>query len=223
MNAKWSAMRSFFCVLFILMASVGHADVYKFVSRSGEVYYTDSPNHGGYKMIMSTPKLRYQPLSASLGSGRMVGKGLTVSMPTSLNLPGRSSFNAELKRAEYASLVDQAARAHNLDPQLLHAVIHAESAYKPTAVSSKGAMGLMQLMPGTAARYGVDNPFDPAQNVFGGARYLSDLMGMFGSNVVLAVAAYNAGEGNVIKYGRQIPPFSETQNYVSKVLGLYSR
>lgn len=223
MNPKIPAMRGLLALVFAVMASSGHADVYKFVSRSGEVYYTDSPNHGGFKMIMSTPRIKYQPLSVSLGSGKMLGRGMGTSMPTGLNLPGRSSFNAELKRAEYAGLVEQAARAHNLDPQLLHAVIHAESAYKPGAVSNKGAMGLMQLMPGTAARYGVDNPFDPAQNIFGGARYLSDLMGMFGSNVVLAVAAYNAGEGNVIKYGHQIPPFSETQHYVSKVLGLYNR
>ena len=219
MNTRVPTLRGLLALMLVTTASMSHADVYKFVSRSGEVYYTDSPNHGGYKMIMSTPKIKYQPMVASLGAGRMIGSAI----PASLNLPGRSSFTAEVNRAQYAGLVEQAARTHGLDPQLLHAVIRAESSYKPSAVSNKGAMGLMQLMPGTAARYGVENPFDPAQNIFGGARYLSDLMGMFGSNVALAVAAYNAGEKNVIKYGHQIPPFSETQNYVSKVLGFYNR
>ena len=121
----------------------------------------------------------------------------------------------------FAGLIERAAYQHGVDPWLLHAVIRAESAYNPSAVSSKGAMGLMQLMPGTAARYGVSDPYNAEQNVYGGARYLRDLLGMFGSDVRLAVAAYNAGEGNVQKYGYQVPPFEETRGYVSKVLNYY--
>jgi soluble lytic murein transglycosylase-like protein len=106
---------------------------------------------------------------------------------------------------------------------LLHAVIRVESAYNPSAVSSAGAVGLMQLMPGTAQRYGVVDRTDPVQNIEGGARYLRDLMAMFGSDLTLAIAAYNAGENAVIKYNNSIPPYPETQNYVRQVLSLYRR
>ena len=95
-----------------------------------------------------------------------------------------------------------------------------ESAYDPQALSRAGAMGLMQLMPGTAQRYGVSNAWDPVQNLDGGARYLRDLLKMFNQDLRLALAGYNAGEGAVQKYGNQIPPYRETQNYVVKVMDL---
>ena len=109
-----------------------------------------------------------------------------------------------------------------LDPDLLHAVINAESSYDPLAVSEKGALGLMQLMPATIQRFGVKDPYDPVQNIKGGAKYLSHLMGKFDSDVSLVLAAYNAGEGRVLQYGRSSPPFSETRNYVSRVLRYYN-
>jgi hypothetical protein len=119
----------------------------------------------------------------------------------------------------YRPLVLRAARETGLDPNLIHAVILAESAYDPQARSPKGAMGLMQLMPATARRYGVANPYDPAQNIQGGTRYLAYLMKRFGNDIELAVAAYNAGEGAVEKYNRSIPPYRETQAYVERVKG----
>jgi soluble lytic murein transglycosylase-like protein len=110
-----------------------------------------------------------------------------------------------------------------VDPALLHAVVTVESGYNARALSPKGAVGLMQLMPDTARRYAVGDIWDPVDNVRGGARYLRDLLGMFNDNLSLAIAAYNAGEKAVIRYGHRIPPYSETQNYVPKVLGFYTR
>lgn len=118
--------------------------------------------------------------------------------------------------------IDSTARRHGVDPLLVRAVIRAESNFDARAVSPKGAAGLMQLMPETAQRYGVDNRFDPAQNVDGGVRYLRDLMAMFDGNLSLALAAYNAGEGAVIKYGRRIPPYPESQQYVVRVRSFYN-
>jgi soluble lytic murein transglycosylase-like protein len=118
-------------------------------------------------------------------------------------------------------LINQAANRHNVDPRLLHAVIQTESAYNSKAVSSAGAVGLMQLMPATARRYGVTNRNDPDQNIEGGTRYLRDLIEMFTPNLDLAVAAYNAGENAVIKYNYKVPPYPETRNYVKQVLARY--
>jgi soluble lytic murein transglycosylase-like protein len=118
--------------------------------------------------------------------------------------------------------VEEAAKAHRLDPALVAAVIHVESSWKPRAVSPKGARGLMQLMPATARRLGVSRSFDPVQNVGGGARYLSLLAKRFGENEVEKIlAAYNAGEGAVESYGG-IPPYRETRAYVRKVLSLWT-
>lgn len=118
-------------------------------------------------------------------------------------------------------MIESVAEETLLRPELLHAVIRAESAYDPDAVSSKGAVGLMQLMPATAKRYGVTNRNDPKQNLRGGASYLKDLLVMFDFDLKLAVAAYNAGENAVIRSGNKIPNYRETQNYVAKVMRFY--
>jgi hypothetical protein len=193
----------------LLFSGGAGADVYKYVDRFGNVSYTDNPEHSGYRRIIETPPAFSRPMRISFGAGRNWRRG--------------GSGILERNRRQYEGLISEAASQHGLDPALLHAVIRAESAYNPGAVSNKGAVGLMQLMPGTAARYGVRDPYDPEENVWGGARYLSDLMDMFQSDVALAVAAYNAGENNVIKYGNRIPPFQETQDYVAKVLEYYNR
>jgi soluble lytic murein transglycosylase-like protein len=125
--------------------------------------------------------------------------------------------------SRYALHIRSASRATNVPAALIRAVISAESAFNPYALSATGAVGLMQLMPDTAARYGVTNRMDPSQNILGGARYLSDLMRLFNNNMHLTIAAYNAGEGSVLKYGRKIPPFPETVAYVPKVLGYYKK
>jgi len=112
---------------------------------------------------------------------------------------------------------------YGVDPYLIYCVMHQESRFSSGATSTAGAQGLMQLMPGTAARYGVVNPYDPAQSIMGGTRYLADLLRLFGGRVDLALAGYNAGEGAVMKYGRRVPPYAETQNYVRTIGARYAQ
>lgn len=194
-----------FSLFFITAAAVltswqAHADIFKYVDANGHIYYTDEPKHNGYDLIIKS-------------SNKPRRKSASTTKKPYVKLSER--------RKKYASLIQTAASKHRLDPNLIHAVIQAESAYNPTAVSKAGAVGLMQLMPKTAERLGVTNRLDPSQNVLGGARYLRELLDMFKSNVRLAVAAYNAGENAVLKYGNKIPPYKETQTYVKRVMNVY--
>lgn len=122
----------------------------------------------------------------------------------------------------YQGMIEDVARQYALDPLLIHAVVQAESAYRPSVVSNKGAVGLMQLLPATAARFGQTALGDPRANLQAGAAYLDWLMGRFGGRLDLALAAYNAGEGAVARYGNAIPPYAETQAYVRKVMAHYA-
>lgn len=122
------------------------------------------------------------------------------------------------RRERLEPLILAAAAAHSLDPALLRAVIHVESRFNPLALSTAGASGVMQLMPATARRYGVVNRADPRQNIDAGARYLRDLLSQFGGNVALALSAYNAGEGAVLRHARRVPPYRETLTYVPEVM-----
>ena len=124
-----------------------------------------------------------------------------------------------------SSAIDRLIRSNGtrfgVDPYLVFLVIEQESHFRPRVVSPKGAQGLMQLMPGTARRFGVKRPFDPVENIRGGTQYLKQLLVMFGGRVDLALASYNAGEGRVIQYGHKVPPFRETQDYVRKISRRY--
>lgn len=139
-----------------------------------------------------------------------------VDFPTVLDAAYHTSANTEYNDLE--EIFEKAAQTYDISVDLLKAVAKAESNFDPDCVSSSGAMGIMQLMPGTAKELGVSDAFDPEQNIMGGAKYLAENLEIYNGNVSLALAAYNAGRGNVSKYGG-IPPFKETQNYVKKVLG----
>ena len=180
----------------IALPLVAGADIYKYVDKYGRIHLSDKPAHDGYKRIVRTWKGWKEAQVAYRDSAK--------------------------NRKRYAQAIDTVAKQNRLPRALVHAVITAESAYDPNAVSHAGAVGLMQLMPGTAERYGVRNRKDPLANVAGGTRYLRDLLKMFDNNLVLALAAYNAGENAVIKYGNKIPPYEETQTYVQRVLKYYN-
>ena len=148
--------------------------------------------------------LTYEPLAASATNADSALRGFTTG-------------NAQVD----GYLIDSGTR-NGIDPLLLYSIMHQESSFKSHAISPKGARGLMQLMPGTAMRFGVTNIFDPRQNIEGGARYVSFLLDRFDGDVNLTLAGYNAGEGAVEKYGWRIPPYAETQEYVRRISRRYS-
>ena len=156
---------------------------------------------------------------------------VSVETPNKLVLePGTTATAARTEPASPAplatdvgSIVLKVAQEVDVSPHLLHAVIAVESAYDTRAVSPKGAQGLMQLMPATSQRFGVRDPFDPHDNVLGGARYLKALLAQFNGDLHLTLAAYNAGENAVVRYGNRVPPFAETQKYVPKVIARMQR
>jgi soluble lytic murein transglycosylase-like protein len=170
------------------------AQVYKFVDDKGIVNYTNiAPPSGQDFQVLRFPCYAADPKCRSVSWEKVA-----------LNT---QSFEAEIAAAALANGVDEA---------LIRAIIHAESAYQSDAVSPKGAQGLMQLMPQTARMLEVTDAFNPAKNIEGGARYLSDLLQQFNGDVTLAAAAYNAGPGAVSKYGG-VPPYEETREYVRRV------
>jgi len=191
-------------LLCIPLAGVG--DIFKYVDRDGQIYFTDTPiKGGGYRLEWQRTAKKF-----ANESKRLVARGRQLSSVAPPKLAHR--------RSRYAPLIEDAARRFNLYPELIHAVIRAESSYNPAAVSPAGAIGLMQLMPQTAARYKVSDIYDPAENIRGGAQYLRFLLDMFDNDLRLALAGYNAGENAVVKYGNRVPPYQETQQYVRKVL-----
>jgi soluble lytic murein transglycosylase-like protein len=157
--------------------------------------------------------------STPLVTPTLLTSGLSVGAPVANAnaLRGYTTGSAEVD-----GYLIRSGTGNGVDPLLLYSVMHQESSFKSRAVSPKGARGLMQLMPGTAMRFGVTNIFDPRQNIEGGARYLRFLLDRFDGNVNLALAGYNAGEGAVEKYGWRIPPYAETQEYVRRISRRYS-
>lgn len=184
----------------LLAAPVVQADIYKYVDKHGRVTLTDRPTNSNHIRLVKT------------------WKGWAEHPRGRINTAAFAR-----NRKKFSPTVDYAAERYNLPKPLLHAVITAESAFDPAAVSRAGAVGLMQLMPETARRYGVKDRLNPYENIHGGSRYLRDLLIMFNNDLNLALAAYNAGEGAVKKYGNKIPPYAETRNYVKKVRAYYAQ
>jgi soluble lytic murein transglycosylase-like protein len=163
------------------------------------------------------------PVFKKLRKGRQPASTTLSTLPsqtTSMNWNGAMS-GFTTGDASVDSYILDSGRRNSVDPLLLYSIMHQESTFKPRAMSNKGARGLMQLMPGTAARFGVTSIWDPKQNIEGGTRYMRFLLDKFDGDVRLALAGYNAGEGAVIKYGYRIPPYSETQEYVRRISKRY--
>jgi len=209
---------------FLALSGPVQADIYAFVDHNGVRHLSNVPSDRRYKLVMRTPAYSKQAAQPSSYAPNNLYGGALITPRNYAQKGGRTKplrVN-EQNRQRFTADVNRIAAQYRLEPALMHAVISAESSYNPWAVSPKGAMGLMQLMPGTAERFGVNNPYDPIANMHGGARYLRWLLDRF-DDPRLAVAAYNAGEGAVQKYGNQIPPYRETQTYVVRVLDFYQR
>jgi len=161
------------------------------------------------RKLTSSNNLNYTPANAPL------------LQPTSMSI-GNALDGFTTGDSEIDSFIVDSGHRNSVDPLLLYSIMHQESTFKRRAVSPKGARGLMQLMPGTALRFGVTNIFDPKQNIEGGARYMRFLLDQFDGDVPLALAGYNAGEGAVIKYGYNVPPYSETREYVRRISQRYA-
>jgi len=191
----------FFLTLSALTITRAHADIYQFVAEDGTQFFTDDPQDPRYKLYLKT-------LPSPVAGSNTINPTLNTTLKPALLAARKRSLDSHVTSAAHAS---------RLDPALLHALIEVESSYNTKAVSPKGARGLMQLMPATGRRYGLRNAFDAADNLQAGASYLRDLLDMFPDDLNLALAAYNAGENAVLKYGRRIPPYAETQRYVQAV------
>lgn len=183
--------------LIVTAIPAGAGSTYQFEDEQGVVHYTNVPGDPRYSFVRKDPEPAVSKPFAE--GGGAVSRGLRA----------------------FAHLIRAAAERYGVDTRLIEAIVQTESAGNPTAVSPKGARGLMQLMPERAAELGVRDSFDPQQNVDGGVRHMRDLLQRFGGDVTLALAAYNAGEAAVRSYGG-VPPFTETREYVRRVRTLYN-
>lgn len=190
----------------------------KEVSRSSQYGLADLL----YQQLAGSPISTPAEANSSHGSGSGAGTPSSEAKEKAAATKNSNTQEKTLAAGSYSEIINRAAEKYNLPAALLRAVIKAESNFNPLACSSAGAMGLMQLMPSTARALGVDNPWDPEENIEGGSRYLRQLLDQYANNLPLALAAYNAGPGQVKKYGG-IPPFTETRNYIQRILNLWSR
>jgi len=168
----------------------------------------ETPKKTVGKRLLTSKNYTYSPAPGALVH--------LTNQPMNPSLGGFTTGNSDVD-----NFIVESGKRNSVDPLLLYSIMHQESSFKPRAMSYKGARGLMQLMPGTAARFGVSNMWDPKQNIEGGARYMRFLLSLFSGDVRLALAGYNAGEGAVMKYGYQVPPYSETREYVRRIGNRY--
>ncbi len=184
--------------LIICCPFLAQADIYKYTDKNGVLHFTNV-NGGGKNHKRVSP----EPACA-------------IPAP-----PSSSALSSTNMPSTYLDFINSACQRHRVDPSLVHAIIKVESDFNPYALSRKGAMGLMQLMPQTAIEWNVKNSYNPAENIDGGVKYLRYLIDRYEGNLSLALAAYNSGETAVKKWGT-IPPFKETQNYVDRILRIYN-
>ncbi len=197
-NAKIFNMRWLFFTLFLnlFLTNIVQADIYKQIDENGVIYYSDIPQWGKTSEVIKEKSVKTSNYSSS------------------------EQFTS-IDNSYYHNVINEKAAIYDIDPSLIKAVIKAESNWDYRAVSRKGAMGLMQLMPTTAIEMNVRDPFNPEENIEGGIKYLKYLLERFKGDLILALAAYNAGPTTVEKYG-YVPPFAETKEYVQKVLTFYN-
>ena len=182
------------------VAPLCRADIYAYTDSSGTTHFSNVPDDARYKLIVRAP----------------------VETPAGVPADARRAAAWLARSGDYDAAIARAAGAANVQAELVRAVIVVESGFNPRAISRRGAVGLMQLLPSTARRYGAFNAFDPEQNILAGAHYLGDLIARYGKDrLELVLAAYNAGENAVERYGRRIPPYKETKAYVPNVLRMY--
>jgi soluble lytic murein transglycosylase-like protein len=218
-RARWAlvALVSWAALAWPLAAA---ADIYVLVEPNGTKRFSNQPDDPRYRLYMRDPAEYKLKSATALGNVRNPGdyrlRNPAARQPDPYN-------NPLLKARPFQAQVQRAAKQHDVDPALVHAVIAAESGYDPKAVSNKGAIGLMQIMPDTGRRFGAKTQdlYSPGQNIAVGVRYLAELIEMFNGDLVLAIASYNAGENAVIRFGRKVPPYPETQTYVPRVLRYY--
>lgn len=194
---------SLFIVFTLIFSGRCSADLYMYVDENGSIFFTDAPTHSKYIKIKETAK-KEEKKQKTESSDSLAARKLQVN-----------------KDILYRKIQHTSSK-HDVDPDLIWAMIKTESNFNSKAISPKGAKGLMQLMPATARAYDVSDPFDPYDNIEGGIRYMRYLLMMFNGNVSLSLAAYNAGEHKVLSYKRNVPPFSETKNYINRVLTYYN-
>lgn len=204
-----------------LVAGDAGAEIYRSFAADGSVVYTNTPYKKNDRLVMknrsraTTPSPVQAQTQSALKNSSM--KAVALKAPAASEKP----LPVHARKAAYSGLVEEKAKKHNVDPKLVKSVIHAESNWNHRAVSPKGAMGLMQLMPQTADLMGVNNPFDPEQNIEGGVKYLRYLLTKFQGNLTMAIAAYNAGPKTVERKGG-VPAIPETVTYVQRVIGDYT-
>lgn len=190
-----------FALLLAPLAAKAAGAIYGFVDSDGVEHLTNIPNDKRFRIVYVD---------------RLVTSHAALQAPRGIHL-------LPAAKRPYHDNILRASRETGIDAALLHAVISVESGYNPGAMSPKGATGLMQLLPSTGRRYGGGNLFDPEENIRAGAEYLKYLLKLFDNDLELALAGYNAGENAVIRHGRRVPPYTETERYVPLVVGHYKR
>ena len=197
--------------------------VYRPAPAATPVTVAKRTKRGRYEVVVKDNLVKKTAKTAAVTDGLATREGSAVRPTTRLAMGSSTSLKGfTTGNTTHDSYIVESSRRYNIDPLLIYAQMHQESSFKLRARSHKGASGLMQLMPATARRFGVTSIWDPKQNIDAGVKYMRWLLDTFNQDVVLALAGYNAGEGAVMKYGRRVPPYRETQEYVRRITSRYN-